>query len=87
MVRRTILSAALLEYPDRRVVLLIDDPPLPDSGTAANDLAAMRELSDEVSSMLDPIAEKFGVSSREYRMRGINGFLDVGAEHARLSRL
>lgn len=43
IVRQTLISAALAEYPGRRVVLLIDDPP--DEGNAGSDPSDMANLS------------------------------------------
>ena len=40
VVRKTLLSAALEEYPNRRVVLLIDDPPEPGESESAAGYAA-----------------------------------------------
>src|SRR5262249_37149030 len=39
ILKQTVISAALAEYPDRRVVVLIDDPP---SGTATQEIALER---------------------------------------------
>jgi len=49
VIRQSLFSAALQEYPDRQVVLLIDDPPNP---ADLSDLAALmqaRKLCEEVS--------------------------------------
>src|SRR5208337_5234704 len=54
VVRQTLISSALLEYPNRRVVLLIDDPPHPSEPEAAAELEAMRRLPNEVQAMLTP---------------------------------
>ncbi len=48
VVRQTVLSAALQEYPDRRVVVLVDDPPTPDQPKHAAALAAVRGLPAQV---------------------------------------
>jgi cellulose synthase/poly-beta-1,6-N-acetylglucosamine synthase-like glycosyltransferase len=53
MLRRTLLSAALQEYPRCRVVLLIDDPPSPRCPNGAAGLLAARNLPREVARMLD----------------------------------
>jgi cellulose synthase/poly-beta-1,6-N-acetylglucosamine synthase-like glycosyltransferase len=52
IVRQTVLSAALQEYPHRRVVLLIDDPPHPRRVEDQRALAATRALPDQVHSLL-----------------------------------
>jgi cellulose synthase/poly-beta-1,6-N-acetylglucosamine synthase-like glycosyltransferase len=50
VIRNTVLSAALQEYPDKRVVLLIDDPFQPKTAKAAGQLAAARALPREIGS-------------------------------------
>ena len=53
VVRQTLLSAALQEYPDLRVVLLIDDPPDPADDEKAQLLQAARDLPDEIALFLE----------------------------------
>ncbi|GLX67456.1 glycosyl transferase [Paenibacillus glycanilyticus] len=51
VVRKTLLSAALQEYPHLRIVLLVDDPPYPaDSATLAR-LNATRQLTTEITEL------------------------------------
>jgi cellulose synthase/poly-beta-1,6-N-acetylglucosamine synthase-like glycosyltransferase len=52
VIRSTLLSAALQEYPDKRVVLLIDDPFTPRTKTARDQLAAARALPGEIMRLL-----------------------------------
>lgn len=52
VIRKTILSAALQEYPKIRVVLLIDDNPNPKDPIVANKLNATRNLIDEINKLL-----------------------------------
>jgi len=52
VIRSTLLSAALQEYPDKRVVLLIDDPFVPKTAVAREQLAAARELPGEIERLL-----------------------------------
>ncbi len=52
VIRNTLLSAALQEYPDIRVVLLIDDPVKPRSRRAHDLLHAARELPAQIEEML-----------------------------------
>jgi len=57
VIRNTVLSAALQEYPDKRVVLLIDDPYVPRTKQARDQLAAARELPRQIQRLLaDPAA-------------------------------
>jgi hypothetical protein len=52
VVRKTLLSAALQDYPCRRLVLLIDDPPEPAQLPHARGLVACRRLPHEVAELL-----------------------------------
>lgn len=52
VVRQALLSAALQDYPSRRVVLLIDDPPDPEDAASVDGLAAARALPEEVEALL-----------------------------------
>lgn len=52
VVRKTLLSAALQEYPRKQVVLLIDDSPRPTTQQAADRLEATRALCDEIRQLL-----------------------------------
>jgi cellulose synthase/poly-beta-1,6-N-acetylglucosamine synthase-like glycosyltransferase len=57
VIRNTVLSAALQEYPDKRVVLLIDDPYVPKTREARDQLAAARALPRQIERLLaDPAA-------------------------------
>ena len=58
VIRNTVLSAALQEYPDKRVVLLIDDPHVPKNATARDQLAAARALPRQVQRLLSAPAAK-----------------------------
>jgi len=87
VVRRTILSAALLEYPDRRVVLLIDDPPVPASAKAAGELAAMRQLAGEIEAMFRPQERKFCLQLSYFEGRAGSGPIDQVRERSLLESL
>jgi hypothetical protein len=52
VIRMTLLSAALQEYPDQRIVLLIDDPPDPRYAQPYQQLHAARALPDQVQALL-----------------------------------
>lgn len=59
VVWRTLMSAALQDYPDKRVVLLIDDPPEPGSESDRQLLDTARVLPHELQVLLDRPARHF----------------------------
>ncbi|XVQ84440.1 glycosyltransferase family 2 protein [Microbispora siamensis] len=59
VIRTTLLSAALQEYPDKRVVLLIDDPYVPETAKAREQLLAARELPGQITRLLAAPAARF----------------------------
>lgn len=65
VVRMTLLSAALQEYPDLRLVLLLDDPPHPTDPAAADSLAACRALPGEIEELLAEPATRFRAALAE----------------------
>ncbi|GAA0449759.1 glycosyl transferase [Paractinoplanes deccanensis] len=58
-IRKTLLSAALQEYPDLRVVLLLDDPPHPTRADHVAGLVAARALPGELTEWLREPRERF----------------------------
>jgi cellulose synthase/poly-beta-1,6-N-acetylglucosamine synthase-like glycosyltransferase/EAL domain-containing protein (putative c-di-GMP-specific phosphodiesterase class I) len=52
VIRNTLLSAALQEYPAKRIVLLIDDPPHPTNPHHRTLLEAARELPEQLEELL-----------------------------------
>ena len=69
VVRATLWSAALQEFPDLKVVLLLDDPPHP---TDPGDLARLdktRALTAEISAELSVPAARFNAALADYRRR------------------
>ena len=59
VIRNTLLSAALQEYPDKRVVLLIDDPFVPKTKQAREQLEAARALPHKIGRLLASPAARF----------------------------
>jgi cellulose synthase/poly-beta-1,6-N-acetylglucosamine synthase-like glycosyltransferase len=51
VIRKTIISAALQEYPQIKVVLLIDDNPNPSNPKKISKLAATRDLANEINTL------------------------------------
>jgi cellulose synthase/poly-beta-1,6-N-acetylglucosamine synthase-like glycosyltransferase len=59
VIRQTLLSAALQEYPSLNVVLLVDDPPNPDDPHELALLEAARALPGEIEELLRAPRERF----------------------------
>lgn len=71
VIRKTMLSAALQEYPQKRVVLLIDDNPNPTSYTAAERLEAARNIPAEVTNLLKEPRERFNTALEQFEKSGL----------------
>ena len=65
----TMMSAALQEYPNRRIVLLIDDPPFPDGNKDTADLSRTRALASEIQSLLDQPNDRFQRELQSFQQR------------------
>ena len=59
VIRNTLLSAALQEYPSKRIVLLVDDPPTPRTEQARELLRAARALPGEIEQLLAAPGRRF----------------------------
>ncbi len=70
VVRKTLLSAALQEYPFMRIVLLLDDPPNPSSAEHAELLEAARRLPGEITEWLAEPRERFAASLELFETAG-----------------
>jgi cellulose synthase (UDP-forming) len=68
IIMQTILSAALSEHPNRRITLLLDDPP---TGKAADliGLNAARALVSELDDLFRRAAQQFRVAAGDYNAR------------------
>lgn len=87
VVRHTLLSAALQDYPRRRVVLLIDDPPYPAAAEDAARLARIRALPQELDRLLRPQAARFAAEYRAFLKYWNTRGIDRRAEGLRLAHL
>jgi cellulose synthase (UDP-forming) len=87
VVRRTLLSAALQDYPRRRVVLLVDDPPSPAGSTDRASLESMRRLPAELQKIVDRAAEPFVRARKDFLQRVAHGAIDAGLEGREIARL
>lgn len=73
VIRMTLLSAALQEYPDLEVVLLIDDPPEPSYATPAKMLAAAQHLPRELEALLGEPLQRAQTALDCFETEYING--------------
>jgi cellulose synthase/poly-beta-1,6-N-acetylglucosamine synthase-like glycosyltransferase len=87
IIKQTLMSAALQNYPHKKVVLLIDDPPFPDNHSDALRLERTRSLPDSVLSLLEKPAKRFNDELREYRLRNEAGYMDVEKETGKIIEL
>lgn len=66
VVRKTLLSAALQEYPDIRIVLLIDDKPFPKNPDILARLTETRNIPQEIESLLAAPYRRFAGALSEF---------------------
>ncbi len=67
VVRKTLLSAALQEYPDIRVVLLLDDDPFNVRPENRDRLEATCALGDEIATLLSKPCERFNKTLKQLK--------------------
>lgn len=87
VIRQTLLSAALQQYPRKRVVLLLDDPPQPRTAKDWESLCAARRLPGELQNIFQGPAQSFAQERRDFEGRQRKGVLDAAREFARLASL
>jgi cellulose synthase/poly-beta-1,6-N-acetylglucosamine synthase-like glycosyltransferase/chitodextrinase len=68
VIRTTLLSAALQEYPDKRVVLLIDDPYVPKTRKAREQQESARALPGKIERLLAEPARRFAAEMQSFEM-------------------
>lgn len=86
VVRHTLMSAALMEYPGKRVVLLIDDPPRPSESSEMRRLTSARKLPREIDAVLRAQEAVYVKELEEfYNQRGLA--FDSACESRRLAAL
>jgi len=83
VIRQTLLSAALQQYPHKRIVLLVDDPPEPSSPQDRATLTVARGLPLEVEALLSGVAKTIAAVSAQFHDRHVRGRLDF-ADEARI---
>jgi len=87
LVRYTLLSAALQEYPDRRVTLLIDDPPYPSDAKGAEALRAACRLPRDLDMLLARQAAPLQRALEAFVERMADSAVDVVGETRRVAKL
>jgi cellulose synthase (UDP-forming) len=87
VIRQTLMSAALMEYPNRQVVLLIDDPPEPADPAAVAALTSAQRLPERIQTLLDMQATRYAAELAGFEQRRSRGALHPATEARRLSRL
>ncbi len=80
IIKQTLLAAALQDYPNRRVVLLIDDPPAPSTQEERLQLNAARKAPKEICLVLEPQAELLQRAWQDFATRLSQGALHVATE-------
>ncbi len=79
-IRQTLLSAALQHHPNKRVVLLLDDPQRPSDRQSAALLAAARRVPGEITAFLHEPKHLIEHAFEQFISRRYSGQLDAGAE-------
>lgn len=69
VIRKTLLSAALQEYPAMRVVLLLDDNPKPSNLTAATRLEATRAMGKDIMELLAQPRIRFSKALTQFEQK------------------
>ena len=87
VIRQTLMSAALTEYPDRRVVLLIDDPPNPQDAREGRALAATRKLVRDTDALFRAQQRRFASELAAFEKRQARGGIRINAEGRRVAEL
>lgn len=76
VIRKTLLSAALQEYPDLQIVLLLDDNPYPTDPTVAARLDATRAIGQDIMKLLAAPRKRFTTALERFEQQR------TGASHA-----
>src|SRR2546422_1002139 len=87
VVQRTLLSAALQDYPNRRIVLLIDDPAHPANADDRRALRRIESLPVRLQALFAEVATRFGRECAAYECRHARGAIDFPVEAQRISHL
>jgi len=87
VIRKTLLSAALLDYPSRQVVLLIDNPPQCTSHEEERLLSDTRLLAEQIHDMMDAPAHHYLAEYNAFIARSQQASIDTVEELSHLATL
>ena len=87
VIRQALLSSALQDYPVRRVVLLIDDPPQPTNFDDLFNLVAARNLPTDLQKLFDVEIAKYREAYKQFLLRTGEEHFDDPQEFFALSEL
>ena len=83
VVWQTLMSAALLDYPDRGVVLLLDNAPFPNDPAQRELLLSTRAQVEAISALFAPIERRFAAASEKFCSAAPNSvMLEAAAREA-----
>lgn len=80
VVYQTLMSAAMMEFPAKRIALLVDDPPEPKSIADLAALTEMRSLPDRIRDELLPMRNLMREANLAFARRSATKTIDLQAE-------
>lgn len=87
VITKTIMSAALQNYPSKQVVLLIDNPPDTDNACDRELLETTRELPQQIKAMLEMPASRFRTAFNAFTHRKSHDGININEELCALAQL
>lgn len=87
VVWQTMMSAALLDYPDRQIVLLLDNPPNPRGSHPRRLLMESRVQAGLIHALFAPISERFVSETEKLRERSSEANADFESLFRRVGEL
>lgn len=77
---QTLMSAALVDYPGRGIVLLLDNPPIPTNERDRALLLSGRAQVEVIRDLLDPLAARFSATLADVRANIAEGHLQAAMD-------
>lgn len=87
VVKQTMLSSILQEYPQKKIVLLIDDPTFPTDREESQRLEIVRNLPHELQELIEPMAKQLKQALWAFESRSKDQKLDIKEECQLLAKL